>query len=214
MTCSSAARMRRCAMSPPDGADSVRQIINEAEEVTLDPKASRPWPKLDPAALYGLPGDIVRAIAPHTEADPVAILGQYLVAVGNALGRDVFYQVEGDRHPPNLFLLLVGESGKSRKGTSWGRVRQIMAVTDATWTEHRIAGGLASGEGLIWAVRDPIIGYGEQGKGATAERVEGEIDPGGIYKRLLIVEPEYERALSVMKRDGSTLSAVVRDAWD
>jgi hypothetical protein len=161
-----------------------------------------------------LAGEVVHAISPHSEADPAAILGQYLVAVGNALGRDGFYQIEGDRHPPNLFLVLVGESGKGRKGTSWGRVRQIMAVADPAWTEHRITSGLSSGEGVIWAVRDPIIGFEKQGKGAAAERVEVEADPGVSDKRLLIVEPEYERALSVMKRDGSTLSAVVRDGWD
>ena len=34
----------------------------------------RPWPVMDQAAYHGLAGDVVRAIEPHTEADPVAIL--------------------------------------------------------------------------------------------------------------------------------------------
>lgn len=172
------------------------------------------WPELNPAALYGLPGDVVREIAPHSEADPAAILGQFLTAAGNALGRQAHYLVEGDRHPPNLFTVLVGESGKGRKGTSWGRVRQVMAVADATWTDQRIVSGLASGEGVIWAVRDAIVGTEKQGRGAEAQRIEVEVDPGIRDKRLMVVEPEYERALSVMRRDGNTLSAVVREAWD
>lgn len=56
---------------------------------------------MDPAAYYGLAGDVVRTIAPHSEADPVAILVQFLTAVGNAIGRGPYYQVEGDRHGTN-----------------------------------------------------------------------------------------------------------------
>ncbi len=46
------------------------------------------WPEPPaPAAYYGLAGDIVSAIAPHTEADPVAVLVQLLVACGALIGR-------------------------------------------------------------------------------------------------------------------------------
>jgi hypothetical protein len=41
----------------------------------------------DDAAYYGLAGDIVRRIEPHTEADPVALLVQILVVFGNVIGR-------------------------------------------------------------------------------------------------------------------------------
>jgi hypothetical protein len=33
------------------------------------------WPVMDEAAYYGLAGDEVRTIGPHTEADPVAFRG-------------------------------------------------------------------------------------------------------------------------------------------
>jgi hypothetical protein len=42
------------------------------------------WPLIDQAAYYGLAGDVVRAIEPHSEADPNGILIQLLAAVGNA----------------------------------------------------------------------------------------------------------------------------------
>lgn len=203
-------------MSPPDGAAEIQRIINSAEEVRPEATTSlqRAWPSLDPAALYGLPGDVVRAIAPNTEADPVAILAQYLVAAGNAIGRGPHYRVEGDRHGPKLFAVLVGVTAKGRKGTSWGRVRQVMEIADPSWNRERVLSGLSSGEGVIWAVRDPIMGWEKQGKGSAAERVEVETDPGVADKRLMVVEPEFAGALTVMRREGSILSRVIRDGWD
>src|SRR4051794_6319048 len=77
------------------------------------------WPEpLGEAAFHGLAGEVVRAFAPHTEADPIAILLQFLTAFGNAAGRWSYVRVEGDRHPPQVWPVLVGESAKARKGTS------------------------------------------------------------------------------------------------
>jgi hypothetical protein len=47
-----------------------------------------PWPVLADEALYGLPGDIVRSIDPHTEADPVAVLANQLAGVLKVMSRD------------------------------------------------------------------------------------------------------------------------------
>jgi hypothetical protein len=88
---------------------------------------------MDEAAYHGIAGDIVRAIRPHTEADPVAILVQTLASAGNAIGGGPYYQVEGDRHGPNIYTIVVGETAKGRKGTGAGRVRQIMEVADPLW---------------------------------------------------------------------------------
>jgi hypothetical protein len=74
--------------------------------------------------------------------------------------------------------------------------------------------GLSSGEGVIWAVRDPIMGTERVGKGAAAQRVTVEIDPGVADKRLMIVESEFGGALTVARRDGNILSRVLRDGWD
>ena len=59
------------------------------------------WPQLDRAAMYGLAGDIIHTIEPHSEADPVALLLQILVLTGNAIGANPYYAVEGDRHHAN-----------------------------------------------------------------------------------------------------------------
>ena len=83
------------------------------------------WPAPpDPAAFDGLAGEIVTAIAPHTEADPVAILAQLLVAFGAAVGRGAWFAVEATRHHPNEFLVLVGDSAKPARAPSLGPHRR------------------------------------------------------------------------------------------
>jgi hypothetical protein len=161
------------------------------------------WPApVDPNAFYGLPGRIVRAIEPHSEADPVALLVQLLVVAGNVIGRGPHFTVEADNHYTNLNAVLVGETSKGRKGSSWGHVEQLGKSCDRTWAD-RIESGLSSGEGLIHAVRDPV----EDAKGETT-------DEGVSDKRLLVLEPEFASVLRVLERQGNRLSPVVRDAWD
>ena len=166
------------------------------------------WPAMDEAAYYGLAGDVVKTIAPHTEADPVAILIQVLTYFGNVVGRCPYYQIEADRHHANLFIVLVGESAKGRKGTSGGRARSVFMTADASWIENRMKGGLSSGEGLINEVRD------ERKEWNRKEKRYEIADPGIPDKRLLVTEPEFASALAVMERPGNTLSPVMRSAWD
>src|SRR3954466_2329145 len=91
------------------------------------------WPSPPGTAAYhGLAGQIVATIAPHTEADPVALLAQLLVAFGAAVGRCAWFEVEATRHCPNEFLILVGDSAKARKGSSWDHVRRLLAIADST----------------------------------------------------------------------------------
>lgn len=173
------------------------------------PAKSQAWPeKLDDAAYCGLAGEIVKAIEPGTESDPAAILLQVLVAFGALVGRGPHVPVEGDQHHANLFALIVGETSKARKGTSWGRVREI--VSRAVDWPH-VVDGLSSGEGLKWAVRDRIT-KAERDKRGVAQEVE--TDPGVTDKRLLVVEAEFAQVLRQGARAGNTLSATIRSAWD
>jgi hypothetical protein len=68
--------------------------------------AITPWPTLADAAYYGVAGRAVRTIAPHTEADPAAILLQFLAAFGNMVGPAPHCVVESTRHNLNLFVIL------------------------------------------------------------------------------------------------------------
>jgi len=88
---------------------------------------SAPWPQpLAEEAFYGLAGDIVRTIKPHTEADPAALMIQLLATFGNVVGRKAHFMVEATPHHLNLFAVVVGDTAKSRKGTSWGPDTQIL----------------------------------------------------------------------------------------
>lgn len=74
------------------------------------------WPEPPaPDAYYGLAGDIVNTIAPHTEADPVAVLVQLLIACGALIGRGAWFEVEATRHHPVEFAVLVGESSRAHR---------------------------------------------------------------------------------------------------
>jgi len=180
-------------------------VLTLLEEHNEDPPPTREltlpvpadWPAPPAQAVYhGLAGEIAGAIAPHTEADPVAILSQLLVAFGAAVGRGAFFQVEATRHHPNEFLVLVGDSSRSRKGSSWDHVHRLISGADPA-IGSRILTGLSSGEGLIWAVRDP-----------TSQ------DPGQSDRRLLVIEPEFVSVLKNVGREISTLSPTLRSAWD
>lgn len=176
----------------------------EAEDSSCSSYLSYPegWPRLAPEALYGLAGDFVRTVEPHSEADPVALLATFLSYFGNAVGPAPYYLVESDRHHCNTFQVLSGETSRARKGVSEGRVRAVFRVADPDWTDTRVVSGLSSGEGVVHAVRDRV-------------EVEGEVlDPGEPDKRLQVSEGEFASVLRVLDRDGNTLSAVLRNAWD
>jgi hypothetical protein len=173
------------------------------------------WPTLGEAAYHGVVGDIVRTMEPETEADPVGILMSTLVVFGNVVGRVPFFPIEGDHHHVNLFGVIVGESSRGRKGTSLGRTLSLFDDVDPTWKQNCITTGLSSGEGLIWAVRDPVTAMEpvkEQSKIVSYQEVIK--DQGVTDKRLLIVEPEYAQTLKVLRREGNTLSPIIRQGWD
>lgn len=150
-----------------------------------------PWPApLGEAAFHGVLGIIARATAPHTEADPVAILGTLLAMFGAACGSArTFYQ--GSQQRANLSVLLVGETGnRGRKGTALDVARAAFRLAYPELEQLWLV-GVASGEA--------VTGH--------MARHEGE-------ERVLLVEPEFGRVLTVMGREGSTLSPVLRNAWD
>ena len=149
------------------------------------------WPTPAPAALYGLAGQAVRTIAPHTEADPAAILLQFLAAFGNLLGPGPHCIVESTRHHLNLFVVLVGESSKARKGTSWSHICRLLSEVDQSWLTQRVTNALLNADGLIHALRD-----------------------GVSDRRLLVLAEEFASLLQMLGRYNGHLSPLLRCAWD
>ena len=188
--------------SPSAGTEPAKDLGIPEPAKDDDIPESAAWPTLDPAALHGLAGEVVAAIGPHTEADEVALLLDFLTCFGNAAGVRPHAIADGSRHPARLFTVLVGESAKARKGTSRANIRPLFEAADPTWSDKRVMGGLSTGEGLIATVSDP------------PPPTEDGPPPDPVDKRLLVVESEFSRPLAVAKRDGSTLSPILRDAWD
>ncbi len=156
------------------------------------------WPRpIHAAAFHGTAGDFVRTIEPHTEADPVAVLAQTLAAFGSIIGRSGCFEVEADIHYCNLYVALVGPTGKARKGVSFSHSKAALLDADEDWVRGCVKTGLSTGEGLLHAVRD---GRGEDG--------------GVEDKRLLAVEPEFASLLRHMERQGNILSSQLRQLWD
>jgi hypothetical protein len=186
--------------------------IDESIQAISNSGDGRVWPVMDGKAFYGLFGRIVRLIEPATEADPVAVLAQLITAFGNVVGRNPFFEVEASQHRINLFLEIVGRSAKGRKGTSLNHIIRFLREIDPDWCAERFATGLSSGEGVIWAVRDPI--FESQRDKRTGEVSEVMIDNGIDDKRLFITETEFAQTLKVMSRPTNILSAVLRNAWD
>jgi hypothetical protein len=183
------------------------------------PRSAASWPApLREEALHGLAGDVVRALDPHTEADPAAILLNVLVMAGSAIGATPHARVGQARHGVNLFVVQVGETAKGRKGTGLSGPRHLVREADPEW-RGRLVSGLSSGEGVIHAVRDPL-----EKQEPIKEKVNGRqevtgyqtvvVDSGAEDKRLLVLEEEFASTLKVAGREGNTLSPVLRQAWD
>lgn len=158
------------------------------------------FPALAPGAFHGVAGEIVRAIEPYTEADPAGILVSLLTMAGVALGRYRVLSTAGAGvQAPNLFTMLVGESATGRKGTAVGVARTVMEMAEPEFPKIALA-GLGSGEGLIEHLRREID------RAAKANDV--------AEYRVLVDESEMVRLLTAMGREGSTISAILRAAFD
>lgn len=200
---------------PRDGSYAPDPFVASVAFVAGRPEYDTPPKEPAPEAFYGIAGDVVRAFEPHTESAPVALLVSFLVMIGNVIGRNPHFWIEGARHGTNLFAVLVGPSGNARKGTATRRVDELIHSINCNWTKN-IARGLSSGEGLIHHVRDARIEQVPVKKSGrfTGEYDEVVVDQGVEDKRAMIREEEFASVLKVAGREGNTLSVRIREAWD
>ena len=161
------------------------------------PRAASPQPpthlELEEAALHGPAGRIVNTLAPHTEAHPAALLLQFLAAFGNLIGPGPHCMVESTRHALNLFVILVGDSSKARKGTSWNLIANLFAAVDPSWLSTRVNNARLTANGLVRALRD---------------------QQPPTDRRLLALSEEFATVVHSLKRGNGHLSPLLRCAWD
>jgi len=162
--------------------------------VVLPPRSSAPPPPaMAGAAFHGISGLLVRALAPHTEADPAAVLLQFLAAFGNLVGPAPHCRVGTTRHGLNLFVILVGESSKARKGTSWRQISSLFAEADPLWSSRCVTTARPTPNTILNALRDqqPVTD-----------------------RRLFLLSEEFASVIHVLGRETGQLSPLLRCAWD
>lgn len=155
--------------------------------------------------MYGLVGDVARAASKaNREVNEHAAALAFMTVLAAGLGRGCYLPVGDDWHHPRLFALHVGRSGRGRKGTSTKLAIRILHKLeelhpDVAFQSH--TGGLSSREGLVVKIHDGFK--------------DGKNDVEPIHdKRLWVLESEFANTLHQTRRDGNTLSAALRDAWD
>jgi len=163
-------------------------------------------------AFHGILGRIIRKLQPQTESHPMGNLLELMTSVGSMIGRTAYAQVEGTKHFCNLFFVRVGVTARSRKGTGKDRVAEIMNLVNPTWMQYQNTSGLGSGEAVIWAIRDRLVGPVQDKK--THQWSTEVIDPGEENKTLHVSEGEFVGVLTVASRKDNILSKIIRDGWD
>jgi hypothetical protein len=109
-------------------------LANEVPNMRADARLSTCYPSpLGPEAYYGVAGEFVRLVEPHSEADSNFTLIQFLVYAGNLLGRKAYVQAGGDRHYTKLFVCGVGPTSTGRKGSATGPVQIFFQEVDEAW---------------------------------------------------------------------------------
>ena len=209
-------------LASEDGLQEVRWQVDQAgnPEAGAAGKEGRdgPSPLAPPVmAAEGFP-DLVRSVVDaacaSSEAHSVAVAANVIALFCCAVGRGPFQRI-GDAvaHARAWALIAAGKSGKARKGTSLSTAREVFRRADAILrklhqSNDRLrthGGGLSSGEGIGWAIRDAREPDAATGKGG---------DLGVNDKRLMVIETEFANVLAQIKREGSVLSAIMRNVFD
>lgn len=155
-----------------------------------------PIPQIAPPSedcFYGVAGDFVRLISPQTEASHVGLLGNFLVMSACIFGRHAYCFADGRTHYPSEFLVLVGDTGRSKKGTSTAHARRVADSVEQNFAANHIKSGASTGEGIIKCLQDA--------------------KPMGIDNFLWMLA-EFDILLTCARREGNTISAILRQAWD
>jgi hypothetical protein len=196
---------------PPPPADYPDEHPDQPADEWPDPgEIAMPerWPTLSDKAVYGLAGECTQLACLDSEADPAAVLTQFLTRFGATIGANPMIRIGDSTHYARLFVAIIGETAKARKGTSEKPVARFFLEAERHLPEDSLCvhrGSIGSGEGVIYAVRDPSEKLDKEGLPE---------DPGAADKRLLVIDEELAGTLRAAAREGSTASAILRQSWD
>ncbi|MBL4744440.1 MAG: PriCT-2 domain-containing protein, partial [Cycloclasticus sp.] len=201
----------QAALSPPleayaqqdKGNPLLPDELTDSENELLNPP-----PELDPIALHGLLSDACKVSTEYSEASAVAIAANIIGTFSAIIGRNPFVEIGDGFCNVRPYFLLTGKTGKARKGTSEYTPKRIFDLVEKNLGEDYVSvkrheGGLSTGEGLGWAIKDD-----------TLDENGNVVDPGTDDKRLYVVEAEWAATMAAASREKNNLSATIRTAWD
>ena len=178
------------------GAKLIHERISSNYLIYLAP------PALSKEIYHGFIGEFLNAVSDYTEATDAGILGHLLPAIGCVIGPGPHIWA-GSEQPARFNTCIVGPTSTGRKGTALSTVGLLMdGLEDDFWDRQKV-GGLSSGEGLIAKVSD-----------YTQKDGDGEKETVVVDKRLYVVESEFAKVLTQIRRDQNILSQVMREAYD
>ena len=174
----------------------------------VDSELLNPPPELDPLALHGILNEACTVSTRFSEASKVAVAANIISTFSAIIGRTAYQHIGDGVCHARPFFLLTGKTGKARKGTSEYTPKRIFDAVETMLGEDytpakRHEGGLSTGEGLGWTIRDDTLDE------------DGEVKDAGVKdKRLYISEAEFAGTMAAASREKNTLSATIRTAWD
>lgn len=168
-------------------------------------------PNWDDSILYGPVGDVIRKASEYNESHPAGMLVDFLVSIGSQIGRGPYFTTNATKHYTNEFMIRVGASSKSRKGSGRDAIDEILKLVDSKWYSNCIESGFGSGEAIVNRIRDEIR---ELKHNPRTNLAEVRTIPGVDDKRLCVREGEAASILVLAAKPESRADIVIRDGWD
>lgn len=172
---------------PPAGQRRISAVPDSPPVSEHSPQPSSP-----PELWQGIPGFLANATDPYTEGDRIGVVLSLLAYAGALIGPGPCVQIAEDRHRLIAWPLLIGPTAAGRKGTATDVARRLARAAFPQEATDLEVTGLSSGEGLVAR----LAGNDEQ------------------RKRVLVYEPEFGTVMARARREGSSLSGMLRTAWD
>lgn len=196
------------ATNPSMGTERIDQPVDELDMQVGEFVLERP--QLHSIALEGILKEIADAACANTEAVPITVAVHTLALFSAMLGRTAYIQIGDQCRHLRMNSLIVGPTSKGRKGTSTDNPNQLFSIVHRSpelpifmsAEPLKKLGGLATGEGLISLVRDDYV-----------DRT-GEVHEGVKDKRLFVDVSEFAAVLAQSRKENSSISMVIRDAFD
>ncbi|MFE0022369.1 DUF3987 domain-containing protein [Amycolatopsis sp. NPDC059021] len=169
-------------------------------------------PPMDATAFDCYLGSVVHEVAEFTEGDPVNVLASLIGVAGVHLGQKPHVRAGDDLHPLLVWPLIIGRTNSGRKGAGWSSAKRLAVAAAPDFMTANLRSGLTSGEGLASMFTDDPKPSGEADDLDAKPRAGGRLPAGD--RRLLVFEAEWAGVMERMKRDGNSLSATLRAAWE